>query len=322
LQASSAAHDARSAFTLLEVVIALSLSIILITAVYGAIRLHYRVSQSGRDQMERAQLGRAILQQIEADVRSIVWQVQEPPQSSQDDESTSAVEDDSFSSGSSSVDTSTTEMDDMQEMASADEAFTSGSSGLFGDSQNLVLHISRPSRDLVYASSLDGESDAFSRSDLASVSYFLADSNAGGLSAVVAQQNGGAASVLGGALGLARAEGDRLSIEMATGGSGADDVLASNAKILAPEVVAIEFAYWDGLEWLDSWDSLSSGTLPSAIGITLSLDTETTAEERTLAGQLQQAVTTGEAADIGEPVQIRYVIAVPLAEPYVSEASI
>ena len=41
-----------------------------------------------------------------------------------------------------------------------------------------------------------------------------------------------------------------------------------------------------------------------------------------MAGRLQQAVTTGEAADVGEPVQVRYVIALPLAEPYVSEASI
>src|SRR5690606_5558217 len=94
------------------------------------------------------------------------------------------------------------------------------------------------------------------------------------------------------------------------------------AKVIAPEVVAIEFAYWDGLEWLESWDSASSGTLPSAIGITLSIDTESTVEGRTLSGQLQQSGVTAASAEAGEPVQVRYVIALPLAEPYVSEASI
>ena len=41
-------------FTLLEVIVALSLSLLLLTAVYGAIRMQYRVSQAGREQMEQA----------------------------------------------------------------------------------------------------------------------------------------------------------------------------------------------------------------------------------------------------------------------------
>src|SRR5690606_22782322 len=163
---------------------------------------------------------------------------------------------------------------------------------------------------MVYATSLGEEVDSYGRSDLASVSYFIADGSAGGLSASVASQNGGGSSVLGGVVGLARMESDRLSLAMA-GETAAVDAQPGTAKVIAPEVVAIEFAYWDGLEWLESWDSASSGTLPSAIGITLLIDTESSPEDRTLSAQLQQAVTTGQSAEAGEPVQVRYVIALP-----------
>lgn len=312
--ASPSSGDLAAGFTLLEVVIALSLSLLLLTAVYGAIRLQYRLTNSGREQMERAQLSRAILRQIENDIRSVVWQLQEPAQSSEDEESTSAVDD-----AAAMADSSTGSTSEPVVIESTDDAFTSGSSGIFGDSQNLVLHISRPSRSLVYGVS-PGDDTVTDRSDLASVSYFIADGSAGGLSAAVASQHGGGSSVLGGVVGLARMEGDRLSIELA-GENEAVDSLASAAQLLAPEVVSIEFAYWDGLEWLDSWDSVSSGALPSAIGITIGLDTETAVEDRTMAGQLQQALTTGEAAETSQPALIRYVVAVPLAEPYVSEAS-
>lgn len=316
-------------FTLFEVVIALALSLLLLTAVYGALRLQYRISESGREQMERAQLSRAVLRLIESDVRSIVWQVQKPPSSEEDSSSSGTGSSDTGSStgGSGSADTgapsgdatSDSSTEDSTPLLSSDDAFAGSSSGLYGDSQNLVLHISRPARERVYATSIEDENAAAGRSDLVSVSYFIADGSAGGTSAQVASQAGGGSSVPGGIAGLARSEQDRLSLAQAGGG---DASLAESASVIAPEVVAIEFAYWDGLEWLDAWDSASSGTLPSAIGVTLSIDTQTTVEQRTLAGRLSMARTSGESADSGKPVQVRFVIALPLAEPFVSEASI
>jgi prepilin-type N-terminal cleavage/methylation domain-containing protein len=331
----------RRGFTLLEVIIALSLSVLLLTAVYGAIRMQYRVSQSGREQMEQAQLARAILRMIESDVRSVVWQVQKPPQSGEgggsavDDEpgsggsagtssssgSTSGSTFGTLSSSGTSSSTGTGSSAGASQILSSDSASAGGGSGVFGDAQNLVLHINRPAREMVYATSPDEEAGAFGRSDMATVSYFIADGSAGGLSAAVASQDGGGSSVLGGVVGLARMEEDRLSTMLAGSTTGANAV-PGTAKVIAPEVVAIEFAYWDGLEWLESWDSSVSGTLPSAIGITVSIDSGTSLEDRTLSGRVQQTVTSGRSGQAGEPVQVRYVIAVPLAEPYVSEASI
>ena len=298
-----AERDAYSGFTLLEVVVALSLSVMLLAAVYGAIRLQYRLTEAGRDQMLQAQLSRAILQQIEADVRSIVWRIQEAPEESSESESGEPTEMD----------------DDLIEITSTDDAFATGSSGVFGDSQNLVLHISRPPRALVAATSETDAAEASGKSDQASVSYFLADPSSGGLAGQVASMNGGDSSAFGGVVGLARLEGDRLLIEQA-GANDSTDMLASQAKVLAAEVVSLEFAYWDGLEWLDSWDSVTSGSLPSAIGVTMGIDVTKSPEQRWLAERLQEN-GSGVVEEEIKPIEVRHVIAVPLAEPYVSEVT-
>ena len=40
---------------------------------------------------------------------------------------------------------------------------------------------------------------------------------------------------------------------------------------LAPEVVQIEFHYFDGSDWLDEWDSSTQGQLPKAVEILLTV---------------------------------------------------
>ena len=46
--------------------------------------------------------------------------------------------------------------------------------------------------------------------------------------------------------------------------------LARTGDLLAPEVVALEFAYYDGVEWLTEWDS-STQSLPWLVEITLAM---------------------------------------------------
>ena len=149
--------------------VALGLSVILLAAVYGAINLTYQLTTAGREQMEQAQLVRALFQQIDADVRSVVFQLQEQVVSESDEK---AAEED--------------EEEITEETMTTDEAYTNASSGVYGDSQNLVLHVSRPSRESVSVSS-ETEEETLGRSDLAAVSYFLAVRGAGGLPGVVAQ---------------------------------------------------------------------------------------------------------------------------------------
>jgi hypothetical protein len=67
-----------------------------------------------------------------------------------------------------------------------------------------------------------------------------------------------------------RAEFDRA---VATWGesSGSTDAVYANAQLLADEVVGLGFEYFDGAEWLTDWDSSSSGGLPRAIRVWLSI---------------------------------------------------
>lgn len=72
--------------------------------------------------------------------------------------------------------------------------------------------------------------------------------------------------------GLARLEGDRLALAMADQQSSVA-LMAAQTQILAPEVSAIQFRYYDGLNssWRLNWDSSVMGALPRAIEVTMQL---------------------------------------------------
>lgn len=64
----------RRGFTLFEVVVALALSVLLLAGVYAGMDLYWRFSTTGQEEVERAQIARAVLRQIETDLRSVVYQ--------------------------------------------------------------------------------------------------------------------------------------------------------------------------------------------------------------------------------------------------------
>ena len=131
--------------------------------------------------------------------------------------------------------------------------------GVMGDNQTLHLFISNLPRE-IYSSSDDfanaAQGNAPTVGDVRRVSYWLAgDEDRPG--------------------GLARQE-----VPVATG----DDALENlppqvdneTSFILAPEVRSVQFQYWDGNEWEDSWDSTELGPdgvtpigSPLAIAVTL-----------------------------------------------------
>lgn len=297
----------RAAFTLLEVLVALGLSVILLWAVYGAIGLSLQLSTAGREKMEQAQLVRAIFQQFDADVRSVVFALQQPAES---DTGGEAAEEDA--EDESEVPTMTT-----------DEAFANASSGVYGDAQSLVVHVSRPPRSAIRTSP-DAAAQASGRSDLAAVSYFLAIRGAGGLPGIVADMAYQGtllnAPRRGTVSGLARLEGDRLSVQFAEE-TGDVEALAAAAQILAPEVVSLSFAFWDGAEWTESWDTIANGKLPAAIEITLGVDTSQRDQEGLETKTLRQRLSSTSRDQPAEPTYYRHVVALPLAEPFVGELS-
>ena len=298
----------RAAFTLLEVLIAMAVSLLLLGAVYAALDLHWKYSSAGRDEVERAQLVRAIFQRMELDIRSVVY----PPPTASDASQmagsgastggtsgsttgqttpsgagTAGTAGSAGTAGTASTASTATGSTTTSTAADSTEALTQSTVGVLGDSQTLMLHVSRPARHLDYGAVIDGQSSQQRSSDLLSVAYFVATSGGSGLQGLVGSRLGGGAT--GTARGLARLEGDRLMMNLADE-QGNLDALAARTELLAPEVTVVQFLYFDGAEWLTDWDSTAVGGLPRAIRVEM---------------LIQQQVYS-------------LVIAVPLAKPTVS----
>lgn len=277
----------RRGFTLLEVLLALGLSVILLTAVYSAMDLYWSYSTAGQIEVERSQLARTLLKMMASDIRSVVYRedvpASETTESEGSTESEEGLTDDETESG-------TTMLEDPA------EAYATQDVGVFGDSTTLVLHIDKPVRNTDYAPATD-DLGLMQDSDLQSVSWFLAGSGTGTLQS------------MGDLQGLARLRGDRSVIGLADE-QGDLASLGALTQVLAAEVNFLEFQYFDGLEWLPDWDSVANGGLPLAIGITIGF-----APPPATNALFQRAPSTSTET-------YRLVVALPLAAGYVAEAGL
>jgi len=269
-------------FTLLEVLVALALSLLLITAVYSGLRMYWRYSTSGHEEVERALLARSLLRKIEMDVRTVMYRAAPPAtttdasasgstsgssgtsssggstsggsSSGSSGSSGSSSSGSSGSSGSSSGSSSSSSTD----TSATVDLYNTSNTGLFGTTTTLLMHVSKPGHEQM-ATSLAALGNTQARtSDLATVAYFVSGTTTCNLQLAVASP------------GLARLEGDRLALAMADQQSNIG-VLAARTQILAPEVTAVRFLYFDGFRWLPTWDSNTLGGLPKAIDVQMQL---------------------------------------------------
>jgi len=269
----------RAAFSLLEVLLALTLAVLLLGAIFTAMDQSWRLTSSGRHEMERAQLARALVRRITSDVRSIAFV---PPLVVDSDEETA--------SGSTT-----------SESGSEEEEVTTRSFGLRGDTFFLEMQISRPRRDLEFSTDADGNITTNRTSDLRVVSYLHSGSPTGGTGAAAANS---ATAALG--TGLIRTEGDRLqSLQIEE--QGGQSTALSTSQVLAPEVNLLQFRYFDGLAWYTTWDSEQAGRLPRAVEVTLGF-----APAASTGPALNVPVSAS--AD-----QVRSVILLPIADPFPEE---
>jgi len=62
-----------SGFTLLEVILALGLTSLLLAAIYSALDLYWKYTTIGHQQVERAQIARAVFQKITHDLHCVTF---------------------------------------------------------------------------------------------------------------------------------------------------------------------------------------------------------------------------------------------------------
>lgn len=330
----------RRALTLIEVLISLALSSLLLASVYSAITTYFHYSRAGQDEISKNQLARVLLQRIEQDLRSIVYRPDDGTSTADSSTTGSSTTGSSTTGGSttgsgggstgggstgggssgsgstsggsassggstSGSGTGTTGSSSSQTATDPAQAFASSASGLFGDTQTLVLHVSRPRLDMLATPSLNSPVMMSRTSDLKTVTYFVSGNGTGGLQAAAAAQfavqnpNGNGRSQ-----GLARMEGERLVLQTAdkTGNVGS---LLAQTQMLAPEVSRIAFRYYDGSVWSMQWDSANYGGLPRAVEVNIEL---TFQDQTTGQGRYKKTIKE-------PPRTYRAVVFLPISKP-------
>ncbi len=241
-------------FTLVEMLLATALCSVLLAALWMLMSTFGELFDKGQQQVERAQLCRALLEQMAEDLRSAI---QDPLP------------------------------------GTAREASGTGQRrrfGLYGSSRELrfdVLQITPQQANLVPVGRTGRRSDeapAARVPELRTVHYAFFEPSAGDELSKLDQQGlvrteldfetpledaGISGSEADGSLGLADAGTDSPA------GQADRDVDPKSAvddtRLEVPEVVSLRFRYFDGRGWVDSWNSLDRKSLPAAVEIQLQL---------------------------------------------------
>lgn len=296
-------RDRRTAFTLMEALIAMGLMIMLMSGLYAAMTIYLNLQIDSHEEVARTQIARTLMRQLTRDIQSVVFTKQDTTEESDAETSEESTEATGTGTGTTT------------ETAATPEAAASGTvtynNGLLGTSTDLVLYISRPDRSLNYVSSQELMLPSDRTGDLMMVRYFIAQTGSSGIASDLAkQQLSGSDS---GSAGLVRMMGDLNGLSIAMQENEEQDQMSA-AKIMAPEVRSISFRYYDGAQWQEEWDSTALNLLPTAIEITLVLFTPEPAD------QTQRSPSE-------DPYALpdsKYVMVVnlPVAEPYVPESAL
>lgn len=275
-----------SGFSLLEVLIALALTVMLLSAVYAAIDLYWKFERAGRVEMERTQIIRAIVARMDEDFGSIVFKA--PSDETFDDLLEEELEEQSPLT-----------------LGGLEEEGTGITFGLVGNAELLHLSVSKPSRSLSYASFLEREDPDSRMSDLMTATYGLAPVSTGRERmttttftrteppvdpAIEAQRP---------KTGFGRRLYDLYAL------TSTSDTLEPH-DVTAPEITDVRFRYFDGADWGDGWDSREIGALPRAIEVIFTFWNEPI-RPRGRAG--------ARFAPQGTYTDVRHVFYIPLSEP-------
>lgn len=234
-------EEHRAGFTLLEVVLAMSIGLVLLVALYLALDIQIQHAQVGREVVDQASQARLLLQQISGDILGHLGpRLQQSTSSSQSSSQQTSTSSSSTSSSSTGSDSGSSNTDSSTSTSTTSAGRVVFNLGVKGEAQRLILSISRLPRE--------GFTAAAGLSDLRRISYWLLEGDGGG---------------------LARQDLTRVTAEDVQ--ALPPDVSDPESFLVAPEVKELTFQYFDGSSWQDSWDGGETKGPPLAIAITLRL---------------------------------------------------
>lgn len=313
-QAGSSGHGRRrSGLTLLELLIALGLGVLLIAAVGATLMIYLRTESSGRQRMQRAQLVRSLYLRMAEDLRDVTFLEQITSQS-EESGLTAAEETDQ-----ADLEAEFGLPSDYEDYLSPSEAIGAKTNGLYGDSNSLVIYIKRPKRlPPRVATRESAEEDELSSlesvngSGLRCVSWYQNDTSSVGAmidSMMLTSFETEELADPDGSSGLCRLDHDAYDLQSA---DDVFDLVSRNAQLLAPEVAEVRFRYFDGVDWVEEWDSALQERLPNAVEVTLTFEAVDLSAK--------QMVFEAPPEDLDNTV--RFVIALPLAPPPLTEVEL
>jgi prepilin-type N-terminal cleavage/methylation domain-containing protein len=260
-------------FTLLELLLALALTGVVLYTVSVAVDLNMRAFHKRRSSIEQSQLARTLLRIIADDIRSAVAHYEQDLSGVEKllkDAAEAAVDDATVGLDLGGLDIDSLLEDDALNTTdlAAGEAIPDVP-GIYGNQYEIQIDVSHLPRIEEYQQLLAVD-PAIALMDLPSdvktVTYFVQDR---GLMAP--EESAGPAPALGVSQesnGLVRREMDRSVTQWALENGNVTGI-QQNGDVIAPEVVGLEFGYFDGYEWRTEWDSEAEGCLPVAIQIIL-----------------------------------------------------
>lgn len=275
----------RSGFTLIEMMVAVSIVTMLMVAISSATTVYMQTATDSFEEIERSQVARAILRNLSRDIRSVTFVLKE-------------VSDDEDEQDTETVD--------------SDTAMASYTDGLFGTATDLVLYVSRPDPDTNYVDAQSMTTGSDRSGDAMVIRYLLAQSGGGGLSGLLAAEAMDTINVPDNIAGLGVMKGDMVGLSNAIN-TGDVETQLDAAQLLAPEVSNIQFSYFNGVEELAEWDSNVQNSMPSAIIIEMTL--------RTIRPEWDERTAENTPGMLGETTH-RFVVPIPVAEPFIQETAI
>ncbi len=280
-------------FTLLELILALSLAVVL-TVLIGEAMTFYVSNMETRDQqVRRVQLATSVMKMISDDLKASLA----IPEF--DDAALAEFLSTAGTGGGGETSEPTSMLFDVEEEPALEEDLdlVVGTvflerPGLIGNQYQLMFDLSRTPRleefQPLLAPSNEGLVDI--PSDIKTVTYFVQPPGTTGVLDPLTQMAAGEPSSFagGGNGGLVRRQLDRLATKYAleTGNTAS---LNMTGDLLAPEVLAIEFSYWDGFLWQIEWNSDEQKALPLAVRVRLTVGQ---------AGADPQSVDTSDSSEV------------------------
>lgn len=163
--------------------------------------------------------------------------------------------------------------------------------GIYGSQYQLMVDVSRIPRTSEY-NQMTGSIGMLSDvpGDVKSVTYLLQTGGPLGVQDSMLQVSTANQNTLISNSGLVRRALDRNVLKYAEENATSTS-LNSSGDLVAPEVVAMEFAFYDGTQWLYQWDSSQQG-LPWLVQITLALQSPESAESNPIVGGITLSTLT------------------------------